>query len=157
MNWNALGAIGELASAVIVLASVVYLAMQIRQNTKQTKLGAIQAVNASNDSAFDPIYLTENTKIFTKGQASFSDLNAHEKIVFDMLMMRLAASFDSTTYQHVQGSYDDELYEASLKFYATFFSTPGGRDWLEMRKGSVTKTTLTNLERAIRQVSEEAT
>ena len=131
--------------------------MQIRQNTKQTRLGAIQAVNASNDSAFDPIYLAENTPIFTKGQGSFLNLAEDERIVFDMLMMRLAASFDATTYQHVQGSYDTELYQASLKFYATFFASPGGREWLEMRKGSVTPTTLTNLQGAIRQNLEGAT
>ena len=153
MNWEALGAIGQMASAVIVLASVVYLAMQIRQNTKQTRLGAIQAVNASNDSAFDPIYLAENTQIFTKGQNSFSDLTAHEKNVFDMLMMRLAASFDATTYQHLQGSYDTELYESQLKFFATFFATPGGRDWLEIRKESITVATRTNLERAISKMN----
>ncbi|MEE8113300.1 MAG: hypothetical protein V3T23_02990 [Nitrososphaerales archaeon] len=157
MNWEALGAIGELASAVIVLASVAYLAVQIRQNTKQTRLASIQAINASNDSAFDPIYLAENTHIFTKGQASFSDLSEHEKVVFDMLMMRLAASFDSTTYQFVQGSYDEELYEGTLKFYATFVASPGGREWLNMRKESLTSITLANLERAIEEMHEGAT
>jgi hypothetical protein len=157
LNWEALGAIGELASAVIVLVSVIYLSLQIRQNTKQTRLSAIQAVNASNDSAFDPIYLEENTKIFTKGQRSFLELSEHEKVVFDMLMMRLAASFDATTYQHEQGSYDAELYGAQIKFFATFFATPGGRDWLEMRKGSITQVTLSNLRSTILEIEQRAT
>ena len=35
MNWDALGAIGELAGATAVFASLVYLALQIRLRTLQ--------------------------------------------------------------------------------------------------------------------------
>lgn len=35
MNWEALGAIGEVGGAVAVVGSLVYLAVQIRQNTGQ--------------------------------------------------------------------------------------------------------------------------
>ncbi len=34
MNWTAIGAIGELVGGVAVIGTLVYLAMQIRQNTK---------------------------------------------------------------------------------------------------------------------------
>ena len=34
MNWEAIGAIGELLSVVVVVASVIYLAIQIRENTR---------------------------------------------------------------------------------------------------------------------------
>ncbi len=34
MNWDAIGAIAELFGAVGVIASLVYLAVQIRQNTR---------------------------------------------------------------------------------------------------------------------------
>ncbi len=35
MNWDAVGAVAELAGAGGVILSLVYLAVQIRQNTKQ--------------------------------------------------------------------------------------------------------------------------
>ena len=34
MNWDALGAIGELIGAVAVIATLVYVAAQVRENTK---------------------------------------------------------------------------------------------------------------------------
>ena len=34
MNWEAIGALGETVGALAVLVTLVYLAMQIRQNTK---------------------------------------------------------------------------------------------------------------------------
>jgi hypothetical protein len=37
INWEAIGAVGEVAGAVAVLVTLVYLATQIRQNTKSTR------------------------------------------------------------------------------------------------------------------------
>ena len=36
MNWNAIGAVAELVGASGVIASLLYLAVQIRQSTKQS-------------------------------------------------------------------------------------------------------------------------
>ncbi len=44
MNWDAIGAIGELVGAVGVIATLGYLAVQIRQNTNAVKLGTSHAV-----------------------------------------------------------------------------------------------------------------
>ena len=37
MNWDAIGAIGELLGALVVVITVGYLAVQVRQNTAQQK------------------------------------------------------------------------------------------------------------------------
>jgi len=42
MNWDAIGAIGEFVSALAVLITLVYLAVQIRQAKKQIALTGIQ-------------------------------------------------------------------------------------------------------------------
>ncbi len=44
MNWTALGAIGELVGGLVVVATLVYLAAQIRQNTRATKAAATAAI-----------------------------------------------------------------------------------------------------------------
>ncbi len=146
MNWDAIGAIGEILGAVAVLITLIYLATQIRQNTEQARLNSIQAVNASNDSAFEPIYIPENSLIFTKGQSSYSSLSDHEKLVFNMLMTRLIASFDSTTYQYLQGSYDEELYWGTAEFYSNFISSPGGSEWWETNKAPFSTACIENLD-----------
>jgi hypothetical protein len=147
VNWDAVGAVGEIIGAAAVLVTLIYLALQIRQNTYQNRLNSIQAINASNDSAFDPIYIPENTVIFTKGQSSYEHLTEHEKVVFDMLMMRLFASLDSTTYHYQQKSYDKELFRGVMEFYSGFISSPGGRKWYQLRSNSISKDTRDKLER----------
>ncbi len=134
MNWDAIGAVGEIMGALAVLVTLVYLARQVHQNTFQARLGSIQAINASNDSAFDPIYIPENSIIFTRGQQSYVDLTEHEKIVFDMLMTRLIASFDATTYQYIHGSYEEELFWGTARFYNGFIASAGGGEWYATHK-----------------------
>lgn len=145
MDWTAVGAIGELVGGVVVLASIFYLARQIRQNTRQTQLASIQAINASNDSAFDPIYIPENSAIFARGQRSLGELTDDERIVFDMLMTRLFASFDTTTFQYTNGVFDDELYWGTARFYSKFITSPGGAEWFTAQRGVFSEASVRNL------------
>ena len=118
MDWDAIGAIGEITGAIAVLVTLVYLAVQIRQNTR----------------------------IFTQGRSSFDELDDHEKVVFDMLMMRLFAALDTTTFHYEHDSYDDELYAGAIEFYAGFLTSPGGRQWYKQRLASLSKQTRARLE-----------
>ncbi len=43
MNWTAVGAIGELLGGVVIVITLIYLGIQIRQNTKNLRSAAIQA------------------------------------------------------------------------------------------------------------------
>ena len=44
MNWEAIGAIGEVLGAAGVIFTLVYLAVQIRQNTAMTRMSAMQHI-----------------------------------------------------------------------------------------------------------------
>ena len=49
MNWDAIGAIGEVIGALAVFITLGYLAIQIRQNTKAVRASALDSsVNAVN-------------------------------------------------------------------------------------------------------------
>ena len=43
MNWEAIGAIGEIVGAAAVFLTLIYLALQIRQNTSSVRLAAVDA------------------------------------------------------------------------------------------------------------------
>jgi len=129
MNWEAIGTIAEVVGALGVIVTLVYLALQIRDNTKQSRLSSIRAINASTDSAFEPIYIPGNTRIWTAGLADPSSLDDESRHVFSLLMTRLIASFDATTYQYEQGAVPPKLYDGYAAFFASFVATPGGSAW----------------------------
>jgi len=47
MNWEAMGAIGEILGAVGVIVSLVYLALQIRQNSNVVRSATRQAISTT--------------------------------------------------------------------------------------------------------------
>jgi hypothetical protein len=154
MEWTIqdLGAIGEFVGAFAVVVTLIYLTLQVRQSTAQARLTSIQAVNASNDSAFNPIYIPENTRIWTVGQENPDALEQGEWQIFGLLMTRLIASFDTTTYQFEHGAYDADLYGGLPAFYGSMVSTPGGRKWYEANRHVFSSAVQHRLEEAISSV-----
>ena len=66
MDWEAIGAVGEVLGALAVLASLIYLARQIRQNTQMMKSTVRQQINAvSQQTGYK---LAEHADILTKGR-----------------------------------------------------------------------------------------
>lgn len=91
MNWDALGAIGEMLGSVLVLATLVYLAIQTRGLNKQTKaearyafvdaVGAINMVIAQNK---------ETASVWMRGLESAEALEADERMQFFMFLGQYA-------------------------------------------------------------------
>ena len=67
MNWDALGAIAELVGAVAVLLTLIYLAIQIRQNSEVTKFHVLQA-----ESSLESFLLDYSEFIFNNPKAAES-------------------------------------------------------------------------------------
>jgi len=55
MNWNAIGAIADTIGAFGVIGSLIYLAIQIRSNTRQLRFDATQSIAESLDRALEHV------------------------------------------------------------------------------------------------------
>ena len=94
MNWDAIGALAELAGAVAVIITLVYLAVQIRQSSslvaQNNKLLDVSVANSIRDAQneLSRILACDQTvaKVFWKGLADRSSLSDGEKQQFDSLM-----------------------------------------------------------------------
>src|SRR5438309_7229002 len=75
MNWEMLAAIGQLAAVFVGIPSLIYFAVQIREQTKERRQSAVNVLTAQwgdltcalHDSA-------ELSAIFLRGVQSFADL-----------------------------------------------------------------------------------
>ena len=52
MNWDAIGALGEVAGALVVIISVIYLASQVRQNTATSRAEALRTISIEISRGF---------------------------------------------------------------------------------------------------------
>jgi hypothetical protein len=98
MNWEALGAIAQLIAAIGVLASLVYLAVQIKQNTGWLRRQAFQlGTNEVRRWASHFAESAEVSELFVRGQRDFSSLTPPEKLRFTMLIFEICSLW--ATYQ----------------------------------------------------------
>ena len=84
MNWTALGALGQLAAAVAVLITLVYLAQQVRQSNRQNLLSAFRhTYDSLNEWALAVAESGEVAAIVLRGRQSYNDLGDIERFRFD--------------------------------------------------------------------------
>ena len=76
MTVQDLGSIGEFVAAIATLATLIYLALQIRQNTKTVRASAHHAMTESATSIAFEFARTENAQILLKGGRAHGDLTA---------------------------------------------------------------------------------
>jgi len=88
MNWEMLAAVGQLAAALVGIPSIIYLAVQIREQTKERSRSAANALtvqwgdltNSLHDSA-------EFSAIYLRGIQFFSDLDPVSKLRFSAFFL----------------------------------------------------------------------
>ena len=71
MNWDAIGAVGEVVGAFTMAFSLVYLAVQIRQSLKMVEDSAFWETFAAISTQFTALCEGPNAESFLKGLVDF--------------------------------------------------------------------------------------
>ena len=130
MNWEAVGAIAELAGALGVIVSLVYLASQIRQNTKSLQSNAFQAVSDSAIQRFLALAQDDDlADLYLTGISDWKSLSARERLQFDMWMRASLRGFENYYYQHKNGLLEEQLWAAHLEALRANVAPKGFAEW----------------------------
>jgi len=135
VNWEMLGAIGEVVGAFGVIVTLGYLAIQLRANTRALRLEAErQAFDGSSAIQAQVSGDTELARILRIGLTGMDSLNPDEAMRFGVWML-------STTYNWLRvhsfdrdGTVEAELAEATRRVRRDLVRTPGYGQWFEQRK-----------------------
>ena len=102
MNWDAIGAIAELLGAIGVIASLVYLATQIRQsreqmsqNTRALRAGSYQQFDDSlQATVMEGVTVPALDRVVRLGMANFEQLSEEDAFRFNFWMSSLMRRYD---------------------------------------------------------------
>ena len=149
MNWEAIGAIGEVIGGVAVIVSLLYLAIQIRQNSRMLKATALSATTEAYLSfnmllGSDP----EAARVFQVGLEDFASLTEAEQRQFLNLLRACFVSYQHVYHQYENGLLDDEMWEQFLRASTHLLAIPHIAVWWEDRKSAYTPQFVQSLERA---------
>jgi hypothetical protein len=132
-----LGSIGEFVAAIATLATLGYLALQIRQNTKQMRASTFQATSRGWQEFIYAIFREDRGILWAKGLEGLDTLNEEERINFFLLVRAYLRGFENDYYQYKQGTFDLGPWEGYLNsFRSDCLARPGFRALWEQERES---------------------
>ena len=130
MNWEAVGAIGELIGAVTVVITLLYLAIQIRQNSQAVKNSAAQTLLSElNDSLRVASSEPTTARAVILGQTLFGELSEEGRAQFITWMFAWMRTIEQAYFQYVQGYIDEEIWEGQRAHLRQLMQAPAVKEW----------------------------
>ena len=117
MNWESIGALGEIVAGVATLATLIYLSIQIRLNTKmlQSNLHAHWVEMASKGNTMRADHAEELARIFDSNVDDFKELPSAQKILLNAWIVEVVNHIEAAYLNHVSGVMDKGMFEAKQR------------------------------------------
>ena len=133
MNWAAIGAVGEILGAIAVVATLIYLTVQLKQNSLQIRLSSSQtAANNYSGRIIEVLSDPELLSLWRSGLRSFSTLTLDEQARFHAAMLGFQSSFTTNYQLHVEGVISDSLFKSWADDWVRILKCPGAAEWWEL-------------------------
>ncbi len=130
MNWEAIGAIGEIVGAIAVLISLIFIGLQVRQSAAQTAKSNLlaradmteRAMRAFGDTAIELSRSQELSSAFRKAMFKSSKLTDDEQTIvftyFNVWLQRHRSAFMSVPENLIDARVMDD-YDNTTRWYLT--------------------------------------
>ncbi len=166
MNWEATGAIAELLAALGVIATLVYLAVQIKQqgtsqiesSHKEARGQSYQSLLMGLQNHFGAVALDETlSDIFRRGLASYESLNSLEQFRFNWVLGGYLVTNENAFYQKKDGILSEDRWDHLFRALKWYYLSPGVREWwLSYPKDTLHPEFAALIEEYIRTIEEAA-
>ena len=152
MNLSDWSAIAEIIAAVGLIVSLLYVAIEVHQNTKQEKTKALQvALKEFLDSYEAATSSVTKARIFRMGLNNFDSLSSDEMGCFHATLHSLLTGFNNVWNLHKSGLLPEHELVAMRGVYVSLLSSPGGAKWWELFKHVPPPHLIEYLDEAVRR------
>ena len=107
-----LGALGELLGSIGVIGTLVYLAIQVRQNSRSLNWTIEQSVAESLSSMFDAAAGTDVPHIYTRAASGLDTLSDEEIAKFGFFLSSYFKKMEQAYFQYSRGNLSEESWNA---------------------------------------------
>jgi hypothetical protein len=135
MNWDAIGAIAELLGAVAVLATLVYLARQIRQNRASVESASAETVLSNITAAFqNAATSSELARIIFTGQENIKTLTDEERGQFVFWFYGYFRILEQAYHHYLAGNFSESIWAGHTRHTQSLVNSSGVKQYWEMRR-----------------------
>jgi hypothetical protein len=163
MNWEAIGAIGDFVGGLAVVLTLIYIAFQVRQSSRQIDqhsralaASTFYAAGEGFNKWFALVIQDEAVaSIWLRGIAA-EVLDSADKLRFNSMAMMLFTSLENNLHQLQLGSISRNTLELSKPQWEQFLNSPGGSAWWKRYgRGTFTPEFVEAIEAVIAVVNPE--
>ena len=126
-----LGNFGEFVGAIAVVATLIYLTLQVRQNTSAIRRQTYTDLISRREAIFDTLSQSgELAGILARGMAG-EPLAVYESQRFTYHLFNHMAHYQDCMIQHAAGIIEDSVWEAEKRLLGTALADKGFTAWWE--------------------------
>jgi hypothetical protein len=111
MTLSDLGNLGEFISSVAVVFSLIYVALQVRQNSRETRLTSRQSVLESSRDMIARMATREITVLLTKAAKNRDSLDEAEVAQYRLVRMAQLRNIENAYLMRQDGVIDEDVFE----------------------------------------------
>jgi hypothetical protein len=135
LNWEAISGVAEVVSALGVIGSLIYVGVQIKKNTLETRRSNARATSHDHGAAIHAILQDEEiSSLVLKGYDDLKCLNPVERYRFDMATLVWLQAIEQAFADIRQRNYPDDMEDTYRVMVPGVLNTPGGLEWWTSRK-----------------------
>ena len=124
-----LASLMAMAANIGVLAGLIFVAVQIRQNTAAQRASAYQAWLATNAQLNMALTNRELSNIVATGHPDSKNLSQDTHIAYSMWIISFMQMVQATDYLYHQGAIDEHLWRIEVQRAALHLTFPGVKQW----------------------------
>ena len=152
MNWEAIGATGEVLGAITVVATLFYLASQIRQNTRaQENASRLASTRVFTDWYTSVMSDPELVRIWGEGLRNPSSLNSEDVNRFMWMISAISSRYEEAFTQYVAGLLEEEVWFEYRNVMTSFLHNKLVRYWWDARISPFTNRFRIEIEEAMKE------
>ncbi len=156
MNLENLANLGEFIGGIAVIASLIYLAIQIRQNTQSVRSSTIATNTANWSSLLVNLASGDRSEPYNNGILGVADISGIHFQQFALMSRAMLVSFESQHYQYLNGALDENMYRGYERACRDqILAFPGHQMIWEITREGFSPEFRTLVDRLIAEVSEE--
>ncbi len=130
MDLDAVSKIAEIVSSVAVVVSLIYVGLQVRQNTRALRASTYSAVVGNSIAILNSMSETpEFTEFFVRVQSDPDAATPAELMRFHMSLLSGFRHWDNLYYQFRNGMLDRAMWESYDRTMTTWLDSAAWRDW----------------------------
>ena len=122
MSWEAIGAIGEVLGAVAVFCSLVYLAVQIKGQNRESRALAIHEISEAFRNSVAVFSQPELSVAFAKSEAG-EEVSDAERVQLNAAAQLLLRVWEEAYHQHQSKRLDTSVWTVIESQYQVFLAT----------------------------------